>query len=68
MVLATHYLHEKDVVHRDLKAENIVFAAKARPRAPRARAPPPRPRRPGARRPPRCGAPAAAAAATTMVS
>ena len=29
--LAVEYLHSVDVVHRDLKAENIVFAAKGSP-------------------------------------
>ena len=31
MTLAVEYLHGVDVVHRDLKAENIVFAAKGSP-------------------------------------
>ena len=31
MALAVEYLHGVDVVHRDLKAENIVFAAKGSP-------------------------------------
>lgn len=30
IALAVDYMHGHDVVHRDLKAENLVFSAKAR--------------------------------------